>query len=317
MIQTKFNRLLVLSKGQPLKYKSGTKNTWVCQCDCGNITTVITSKLKSGAIKSCGCLKDETNRINSQTTIEKRMKDNATLNIVIGTYKYNALARDLEFELTPQECENLFQSNCHYCGSPPSNIQKNRTKSYVYSGIDRIDNTLGYFPQNVVPCCKTCNKAKGTQSYEDFKKWINNLTMFNIERIKHELKSKPNNGTGMQENTQAKSTNNSVSLNEYLDFTNGTAIYPEAGSGSNLELYYLSLGLVSEAGEVAGKVKKLIRDGKYDPAGIVKELGDVFWYAVRLVDAVGYSPDDALTINMAKLSQRKENNTISGSGDER
>ena len=138
-----------------------------------------------------------------------------------------------------------------------------------------------------------------------------------IERIKHELKSKPNNGTGMQENTQAKSTNNSVSLNEYLDFTNGTAIYPEAGSGSNLELYYLSLGLVSEAGEVAGKVKKLIRDGKYDPAGIVKELGDVFWYAVRLVDAVGYSPDDALTINMAKLSQRKENNTISGSGDDR
>ena len=131
-----------------------------------------------------------------------------------------------------------------------------------------------------------------------------------------ELKSKPNNGTGMQENTQAKSTNNSVSLNEYLEFTNGTAIYPEAGSGSNLELYYLSLGLVSEAGEVAGKVKKLIRDGKYDPAGIVKELGDVFWYAVRLVDAVGYSPDDALTINMAKLSQRKENNTISGSGDE-
>ena len=317
MIQTKFNRLLVLSKGQPLKYKSGTKNTWVCQCDCGNITTVITSKLKSGAIKSCGCLKDETNRINSQTTIEKRMKDNATLNIVIGTYKYNALARDLEFELTPQECENLFQSNCHYCGSPPSNIQKNRTKSYVYSGIDRIDNTLGYSPQNVVPCCKTCNKAKGTQSYEDFKKWINNLTMFNIERIKHELKSKPNNGTGMQENTQAKSTNNSVSLNEYLEFTNGTAIYPEAGSGSNLELYYLSLGLVSEAGEVAGKVKKLIRDGVYDQGGMIKEIGDVFWYAVRLCDAVGYSPTDALTINMSKLSKRKEAGTISGNGDER
>lgn len=138
-----------------------------------------------------------------------------------------------------------------------------------------------------------------------------------IERLKCELKQQSDNGAGMQENTQAKSTDNSVSLNEYLEFTNGTAIYPEAGSGSNLELYYLSLGLVSEAGEVAGKVKKLIRDGKYDPAGIVKELGDVFWYAVRLVDAVGYSPDDALTINMAKLSQRKENNTISGSGDER
>ena len=121
----------------------------------------------------------------------------------------------------------------------------------------------------------------------------------------------------MQENTQSESKNNNMSLEQYLEFTNTTAIYPEAGTGSNLELYYLSLGLVSEAGEVAGKVKKLIRDGKYDPAGIVKELGDVFWYAVRLVDAVGYSPSDALTINTAKLTQRKENNTISGSGDER
>ena len=138
-----------------------------------------------------------------------------------------------------------------------------------------------------------------------------------IERIKHELKSKPNNGTGMQENTQAKSTNNSVSLNEYLDFTNGTAIYPEAGSGSNLELYYLSLGLVSEAGEVAGKVKKLIRDGKLDVGNLAYELGDCFWYLVRLCDAIGYSPEEGTTININKLLKRKENGTIHGSGDHR
>ena len=138
-----------------------------------------------------------------------------------------------------------------------------------------------------------------------------------IERIKHELKSKPNNGTGMQENTQAKSTNNSVSLNEYLEFTNGTAIYPEAGSGSNLELYYLSLGLVSEAGEVAGKVKKLIRDGKLDIGNLAYELGDVFWYLVRLCDAIGYEPSDILTINANKLLKRKEAGTLQGSGDHR
>jgi len=140
-----------------------------------------------------------------------------------------------------------------------------------------------------------------------------------IERIKHELKSKPNNGTGMQENTQAKSTNNSVSLNEYLDFTltHQTAIYPEAGTGSNLELYYLSLGLVSEAGEVAGKVKKLIRDGKLDVGNLAYELGDCFWYLVRLCDAIGYSTEDVTTININKLLKRKENGTIQGSGDHR
>ena len=121
----------------------------------------------------------------------------------------------------------------------------------------------------------------------------------------------------MSNNPQAISADNNMSLEEYLEFTNTTAIYPEAGSGSNLELYYLSLGLVSESGEVAGKIKKMIRDGTYDPAGIVKELGDVFWYAVRLVDAVGYSPTDALVINRSKLIKRKENATITGSGDER
>lgn len=182
---------------------------------------------------------------------------------------------------------------------------------------------------NVV--CQYAERAqKGFQKYGtttertdiDLLGWLQHLqeelmdaTVY-IERLKHELKSTRNTGQPMQ-TSESQSQNTSMSLEDYLEFTNSTAIYPEAGSGSNLELYYLSLGLVSEAGEVAGKVKKLIRDGKYDPAGIVKELGDVFWYAVRLVDAVGYSPDDALTINMAKLSQRKENNTISGSGDER
>lgn len=106
-------------------------------------------------------------------------------------------------------------------------------------------------------------------------------------------------------------------LNDYLEATHTTAIYPEAGTGSDLELYYLSLGLTSEAGEVAGKVKKLIRDGTYDPGGLAYELGDVFWYLVRLCDAIGYEPEDILTININKLLKRKENNTLSGSGDAR
>jgi NTP pyrophosphatase (non-canonical NTP hydrolase) len=108
-----------------------------------------------------------------------------------------------------------------------------------------------------------------------------------------------------------------MQLNDYLEATHTTAIYPEAGTGSDLELYYLSLGLTSEAGEVAGKVKKLIRDGTYDPGGLAYELGDVFWYLVRLCDAIGYEPQDILTININKLLKRKQNNSLSGSGDDR
>jgi NTP pyrophosphatase (non-canonical NTP hydrolase) len=106
-------------------------------------------------------------------------------------------------------------------------------------------------------------------------------------------------------------------LNDYLDATNQTAIYPEAGTGSDLELYYLSLGLTSEAGEVAGKIKKLIRDGKLDIGNLAYELGDCFWYLARLCDAIGYEPEDVLTININKLLKRKETNTLQGSGDYR
>ncbi len=140
-----------------------------------------------------------------------------------------------------------------------------------------------------------------------------------IQRIKYELNNQSNSGAEMQEESQQtqQSTNNNMQLSEYLELTHKTAIYPEAGTGSNLELYYLSLGLVSEAGEVAGKVKKLIRDGKLDIGNLAYELGDCFWYLVRLCDAIGYSPEDITTININKLLKRKENGTISGSGDNR
>lgn len=108
-----------------------------------------------------------------------------------------------------------------------------------------------------------------------------------------------------------------MNVDMYLKATNETAIYPEAGTGASLELYYLALGLTSEAGEVAGKVKKLIRDGTYDPGAIAYELGDVFWYLVRLCDAVGYKPSEVMEININKLRKRLDTNTIKGSGDER
>lgn len=108
-----------------------------------------------------------------------------------------------------------------------------------------------------------------------------------------------------------------MQLNDYCEATNQVAIYPEAGTGSDLELYYLSLGLTSEAGEVAGKVKKLIRDGTLNIGDLAYELGDCFWYLSRLCDAIGYEPEDILTININKLLKRKKNNTLTGSGDVR
>ena len=108
-----------------------------------------------------------------------------------------------------------------------------------------------------------------------------------------------------------------MQANDYQTWTIETAIYPGAGTGNDLELYYLAMGLCSEAGEVAGKVKKQLRDKKLDIGGLAYEISDCAWYIARLADAIGYDFEDILQINHNKLSKRKENNTLSGSGDER
>lgn len=108
-----------------------------------------------------------------------------------------------------------------------------------------------------------------------------------------------------------------MQANDFQEWSIETAIYPGAGSGNDDELYYLTMGLSSEAGEVAGKVKKYLRDGKLDIGGLAYEIGDCLWYCARLADALGYTMEDLMTINFNKLNKRKEENVLSGSGDYR
>jgi NTP pyrophosphatase (non-canonical NTP hydrolase) len=97
-----------------------------------------------------------------------------------------------------------------------------------------------------------------------------------------------------------------------------TAIFPKEKA-----LEYLALGLTSEAGEVAGKVKKLIRDGE-DKEGfelkkiaISHEIGDVLWYCAMMASEVGVPLNTIMKDNLEKLHSRKERGTLHGSGDDR
>ena len=103
-----------------------------------------------------------------------------------------------------------------------------------------------------------------------------------------------------------------LTFSEYQKAARYTAIYPSAA-----EIIYPALGLAGEAGEVANKVKKMIRDNKLDRAGVASELGDCMWYIASLATDLGLDLDDIAHDNLLKLYNRKINNTIQGSGDER
>lgn len=80
---------------------------------------------------------------------------------------------------------------------------------------------------------------------------------------------------------------------------------------------YMVSNLTSEAGEVAGKYAKWIRDGILDEEGMQKEVGDVLWQIAGLSTVMGWSLADLASKNLQKLAQRQMNNTLKGSGDER
>ena len=99
--------------------------------------------------------------------------------------------------------------------------------------------------------------------------------------------------------------------------------YPDAASGSIGAVVYTTIGLVEEAGEVAGKLKKLIRDKGGDVAdptfraAVAAELGDVLWYLARVAAETGSSLEDVARGNLDKLNGRLARGTLQGSGDAR
>lgn len=102
---------------------------------------------------------------------------------------------------------------------------------------------------------------------------------------------------------------------EYQTEAAKTAVYPK-----DKGIEYTALGLVGEAGEVANKVKKIIRDRipiTDARANIASEIGDVLWYCAMLAKEMGIDFDTIATENINKLKSRAATNKLHGSGDNR
>jgi NTP pyrophosphatase (non-canonical NTP hydrolase) len=92
---------------------------------------------------------------------------------------------------------------------------------------------------------------------------------------------------------------------------------PEDKEMGERDLAIMGLGIAGEAGEVVEKIKKDIRDHFVDNPAVLKELGDVVFYAITIARYYGYKPSDILKANYEKLMSRRARGTERGSGDNR
>lgn len=171
----RFSYLVAIKR---VKHPGTGKSVWSCKCDCGNTHYVQGYLLKNNKVRSCGCMKFtlrlSPNKVNDYNL---RPKGESGFNRLLYRYIRSSRKRELDWELPVEQFRFLVQSPCFYCGSNQSCEtkipgQKSAWGTYSYNGIDRLDNGIGYTSDNAVPCCKTCNVAKGKMGLGEFMDWL-------------------------------------------------------------------------------------------------------------------------------------------------
>lgn len=186
----KFTKLLPIEK---IRTKGSIY--WKCKCDCGKTTLTNHYSILSGEAKSCGCYTR-----NNLPLISMKEKGRSGFTKVLFYYKRAAKKRNLEFKLTEEQFKKLTNDKCFYCNKKPKQISNNaksevgiKNSTYLYNGIDRINNNKGYTLDNCVSCCKMCNMMKMKYGYIEFLWHIRSiyenlkLDNFDIPELKYKL----------------------------------------------------------------------------------------------------------------------------------
>lgn len=163
----KINRLTAVS----FSYKTPAGSYyWIFKCECGSLSTRTANSVTTEKAKSCGCYDRE-----MKSKRQTKSPGTASCNNRYITYRSNAKNRNISFNLSIAEFKSIAEKDCYICGQPPSQICKavhGRTTSWTYNGIDRIDNTKGYFIENCKACCWDCNFSKNKRSVNELLKWV-------------------------------------------------------------------------------------------------------------------------------------------------
>lgn len=180
LVGQRFGKLLVVSHGKRI----GKVLFYNCLCDCGNMHEVRRYNL-GRSTNSCGCSK----RCNIAPIIAMNgpPKIQAAINKLFRRYRDDAVRYGhREFDLSLAQLTEITSSDCHYCGESPSrSIHSEKLgPRYIFNGIDRVNNDVGYLIGNVVPCCTQCNYAKGRRTVVEFLDWAERVA--NHTRKKNE-----------------------------------------------------------------------------------------------------------------------------------
>lgn len=168
LVGNRYTRLLVL---RATGTSHRTFREWECLCDCGTVCVKTTNALRTQNTKSCGCAL-------SNPISPKKVKlipiERLLYNMYCSEYRTNARKRGLEWSLSREQVQRLSKEDCHYCGSPPSRVftTSKREGSMVVSGIDRVDNDVGYTESNCVAACAPCNRSKMALTADQFRDWM-------------------------------------------------------------------------------------------------------------------------------------------------
>jgi hypothetical protein len=145
--------------------------------------------LKRERTTSCGCVSrdSKTWKIKKQRNMTWQLdKGESAFNNLFSQYAHSAKKRNLSFELSKIEFKQLTKKPCYYCGREPHRIIKGQGKTsgdYVYNGLDRVNNDIGYNIDNIVSCCFDCNSGKRTLSQQDFFAHIKRIYDLHYEKM--------------------------------------------------------------------------------------------------------------------------------------
>lgn len=149
------------------------KTTVKVRCICQNTSNVPVSDLRHGKSTQCKDCASKSNRKGDGESARNR---------TIRGYINGAKKRKIPFELSVEDMLTIFSLNCYYCGKEPCTVTRENSGDFVYNGIDRVDNSIGYIANNCVPCCAICNRMKRDLTVDEFIAHVQRISQMNYER---------------------------------------------------------------------------------------------------------------------------------------